>query len=155
MPNQIVTKSLLGVLGVSAIGGTAAASYKLLGKGSNREEITTSEIRKSKISVADLLKRDSTKELLDKNWGAHDSSWISAYEKYRTWGSSNNSNSWNIASLEGQVFQIGEVPPREFLDKCEEESQREVDDMNDPIYVAVSEWCTKKIPVTAAQSSTP
>ncbi|AEG73565.1 hypothetical protein MHF_1329 [Mycoplasma haemofelis Ohio2] len=138
-----VNKALLGFLGVGTAGGTVAAGYKLSQQG-DKKDGDASVVTKSKTLIRELLNGDKTKKLLSTDLGSQDSYWMAAFEKYRTGDSSKDANPWGISSWEKIKSQTGQAAPQEFLDKCDKESQKEVEDSSDQAYINVSTWCTRE-----------
>ncbi|CBY93189.1 hypothetical protein HF1_11810 [Mycoplasma haemofelis str. Langford 1] len=145
MSSSLATKSILGLLGASAAGGTAAAGYKLLKKNGDMKE---KPMTIQKHTVAKLLEQDKTKQLLDAKLEGSNEDWKAAYEKYRTGESSKDANPWQMPDWNNKKSQSGQNAPTEFISKFSEESKKEVVDDKDPIYVNVSTWCTKTITPT-------
>ncbi|CBY93170.1 hypothetical protein HF1_11620 [Mycoplasma haemofelis str. Langford 1] len=146
MPNPAATKALLGLLGATAAGGTTFAGYKILNKEQKKEEApTTKEIQK--VSVAELLKKDKTKQLLVRTGKTgQDAEWKAAWSNYKTKNNSNSENGSDPLKIANwSTEKSREEAPEDFLNKCDAESKKEVVDTNDPIYVNVSTWCTKEV----------
>ncbi|AEW45781.1 hypothetical protein MHC_04625 [Mycoplasma haemocanis str. Illinois] len=142
MPNPAATKVLLGLLGATAAGGTTVVGYRMF----NKEELTpTKEMRK--ISVAELLKQDKTKQLLERTGkNGQDTEWKAAWNNYTTKNANHSENGSDPLKIENwsSVKSQGDAP-EDFLNKCESESKKDVVDTKDPVYVNVSTWCTKTV----------
>ncbi|CBY93211.1 hypothetical protein HF1_12030 [Mycoplasma haemofelis str. Langford 1] len=114
---------------------------------------------KAKFSVASLIAKDANKELLSKdNKNGQDADWKAAWGKYKNQNSSalsNGSDPWKIPNGTSGQSQSNENAPEAFMNKCVEESQKEVFDTSDPIYIRVYDWCTKdKVKAPASASPT-
>ncbi|AEG73567.1 hypothetical protein MHF_1331 [Mycoplasma haemofelis Ohio2] len=146
MDSSLATKALLGTLGVGAAGTTAAAGYKVLSK-SNKNEEKSKEAQKPTFSVADLLKKDKTKELLVKEGkNGEDADWKKAWSNYKSKNSSVTANGLDPLGIADFISKKSdEKAPDDFLNKCDLESKRQVHSDKDEAYVKVSTWCTKEV----------
>ncbi|CBY93207.1 hypothetical protein HF1_11990 [Mycoplasma haemofelis str. Langford 1] len=107
------------------------------------------ESKKKPVSVAELLSKHTTKQLLDKSLTKTHSDWTTAWSNYKT--KNNDSDPLKIGNWSTKKTQA-EVP-EEFLNRCDEESKKEVLDTSDPIYVNVLNWCTKDKEAAKAPSA--
>ncbi|AEW45828.1 hypothetical protein MHC_04860 [Mycoplasma haemocanis str. Illinois] len=151
MASLFAPKVLLGVLGVGATGGTVAIGYKVFSKDNKHKEKPIEE-QKPTFSVADLLKKDKTKELLMKEGkNGEDEDWKKAWSNYKNKNSSVTTNGLDPLGIVDFVNKKNDDnAPEDFLNKCDLESKKQVYSEKDEAYLKVSTWCTKE--VTASQS---
>ncbi|AEG73581.1 hypothetical protein MHF_1345 [Mycoplasma haemofelis Ohio2] len=111
------------------------------------------KVVREKFSVASLLAKNTTKELLSKGTqGGKDPAWQAAWKAYQDQNSStltSGTDPWKMPKTSAGTSQTD--APTEFMDKCDTESKKEVFDDSDPIFVNVSKWCTKEKAKATAQ----
>ncbi|CBY93200.1 hypothetical protein HF1_11920 [Mycoplasma haemofelis str. Langford 1] len=127
----------------TAVGASGAGGY--FGSKLITSKPTVQETKKQTYSVADLLAKDKTKQLLDKNSGKSHADWTTAWNNYKNQNNgktTNGSDPLGITNWSTERTASNGVPDS-FLTRCDEESKKQVVDTSDPIYVTVLTWCTK------------
>ncbi|AEG73513.1 hypothetical protein MHF_1277 [Mycoplasma haemofelis Ohio2] len=146
MATSLASKALAGLAGAGAVGGTAAAGYKIF----NQE----SETPKAKKTISQLIKDSGTKTLLTASDSKEGTFWKAAWKAYRTANKSSKASEdpWAVSGFTGNYGSSisDEKAPDDFVNKCVSLSGKEVEGVMDGEYVQVSNWCTRDRKVAAS-----
>ncbi|AEW45834.1 hypothetical protein MHC_04890 [Mycoplasma haemocanis str. Illinois] len=140
------SKSLLGLLGVGAAGGTVLGGYKIF-----KSDKETPKVKKI---ISQLIRETGERVLLTKADSSESPFWKAAWKAYREANKNfkTSEDPWSINGFKGNYDSSipDEKAPDSFIDKCVSLSNNEVEGMSDTQYTQVSDWCTRNYKVSAS-----